>query len=210
MARNFEANAITHPPRTMMAGDHSWARSHGTYISGRAYIDGADETASELEAKWGADRLRLLVSPELREKFDRQRYLFNQSIWHGDLEQVRRESGRMVKAWETLDRTATGAGKQPLAAAVWEIALDDGTVAAIVPDNARAALVNAEGRQVAVYTLDEIKRLLSNYSETVKAKLVFPGATVTAINRSVEDPLNAIWDSDKGLDDPIDDVGRGR
>jgi hypothetical protein len=75
----------------MMASDKSWARTPGTYIAGRAYIDGADETAAEMEAKWGCDRLRLLVGPELREKFDRQRYLLNQAIWHGELEAVRRE-----------------------------------------------------------------------------------------------------------------------
>jgi ectoine hydroxylase-related dioxygenase (phytanoyl-CoA dioxygenase family) len=54
--------------------------------------------------------LRLLVGPELREKFDRQRYLLNQSIWHGELEDVRRESGRMVNAWHALDRAAEAAG----------------------------------------------------------------------------------------------------
>jgi hypothetical protein len=208
MANNFHPKEVTHKPRTMMTGEHSWARSHGTYISGRAYLDGADETAVEMEAKWGVDRLRLLVSSELREKFDRQRYLLNQAIWHGELEDVRRESGRMVVAWQALNRAAEAAGKQPLAPAVWEVALADGSVAAIVPDNARAALVNAEGRQVAVYTLDEIARLLSNYSDIAKAKLVFPGATITEIRpRFVEDPLNAIWDTDGALDDPIGDVG---
>lgn len=191
-----------------LGSSHSWARSNGTYISGRAYLDGADETACEMESKWGADRLRLLVSPELREKFDRQRYLLNQAIWHGDLEAVRRESGRMVKAWMALDGAATVAGKQPLQPAVWEIGLEDGSVAAIVPDTAHAKFVNAEGRQLEVYTLEEIGRLLSAYPDLAKAKVVFPGATITEIRtRSVEDPLNAIWESDKDLDDLIPDLG---
>jgi len=189
-----------------MGSTHSWARTPGTYIAGRAYLDGADETAAEMEAKWGVDRLRLLVAPELREKFDRQRYLLNQAIWHGELEAVKREAGRMVKAWEVLDREATSAGRRPLSPAVWEIALEDGTVAAIVPDNTRAASVNAEGRQVAVYTLEEIGRLLSNYSEIAKAKLVFPGATITVIRKSVSDPLDGLRDSDASLDDQIDDI----
>jgi hypothetical protein len=203
MAQAKLAQADTRP----LGSEHSWARTNGTYISGRAYIDGADETASEMEAKWGADRLRLLVPPDLREKFDRQRYLLNQAIWHGELEDVRRESGRMVNAWLALDRTATEAGKQPLPPAVWEIALGDGSVAAIVPDHARAAMVNGEGRQVAVYTLDEIARLLTNYPEVAKAKLVFPGATVTEVRRSVSDPLSEVWDTKEDLNDPIDDVG---
>jgi hypothetical protein len=109
-----------------MAGDKSWARTPGTYIAGRAYLDGADETASEMEAKWGCDRLRLLVGPELREKFDRQRYLLNQAIWHGELEAVRREAGRMVAAWQALDRAAVAAGKQPISPLSGRSPLEDG------------------------------------------------------------------------------------
>jgi hypothetical protein len=200
---NLTAAQSSYAPRAMMATEHSWARSPGTYIAGRAYLDGADETASEMEAKWGCDRLRLLVDPVLREKFDRQRYLLNQAIWHGELEAVRRESGRMVAAWQALDRAATTAGKQPLSPTVWEIALDDGTVAAIVQNDADAHAVVGEGRAVSVFTLEEIGRLLSNYPDIAKAKLVFPGATITAVRRSVEDPLKAVRDTDELLDDPI-------
>lgn len=195
-------------PVRPLGDERSWARTNGTYIAGRAYIDGADETAAEMEAKWGADRLRLLVSSELREKFDRQRYLFNQAIWHGDLEAVRREAGRMVRGYEVLDRAAVAAGKQPLAPEVWEIPLDDGSVAAIVPDSTHAKFVNAEGRKLVVYTLEEIGRLLSNYPELAQTKAVFPGATITKISRSIDDPLQAIADTFDKLDDPVDDIGR--
>src|SRR4051794_31729709 len=128
-----------YPPRAMMATEKSWARNPSTYIAGRAYLDGADETAAEMEAKWGCDRLRLLVSPELREKFDRQRYLLNQAIWHGELEAVRRESGRMVNAWFALDRAGESAGASKLPREVWEVPLADGSVAAIVPTDSHAA-----------------------------------------------------------------------
>lgn len=190
-----------------LGDERSWARTHGTYIAGRAYIDGADETAAEMEARWGCDRLRLLVSPELREKFDRQRYLLNQAIWHGELEAVRREAGRMVNAWLALDRAATAAGKQPLDPQVWEVTLADGSVAAIVPDTASAHRVVSDGRKLAVYTLDEIGRMLSHWQQANIAKLVFPGAEVTAVRKSVDDPLNAIHDTDERLDDPVSDVG---
>lgn len=186
-----------------LGSERSWARTHGTYISGRAYIDGADETAAELEAKWGCDRLRLLVAPDLREKFDRQRYLFNQAVWHGELEEVRREAGRMVNAWLALDRAAVAAGKLPLAPEVWEVPLEGGKVAAIVQDYAHARAVVAEGREVSVFTLEEIGRLLSNYPQLAQAKLTFPGATITAVKRSVDDPLDAVQDTDQALDDPI-------
>lgn len=188
--------------------DKSWARSEGTYIAGRAYLDEADKTAIDMEAKWGADRLRLLVGPELREKFDRQRYLLNQAIWHGELEEVRTQSMRMVKAWLALDKAAVAAGKAPMPPEVWEVALQDGTVAAIVRDGADARQVIAEGRALAVFTLEEIGRFLSVYRDVAQAKLTFPGAEVTEIRRSVEDPLHALADSDRPLDDPLDDIGR--
>lgn len=197
------------PLDTRPLGDErSWARSHGTYIAGRAYLDEADQTACEMEAKWGADRLRLLVGPDLREKFDRQRYLLNQAIWHGELEAVRRESMRMVNAWMALDRAAEAAGKPKLSPLVWEVPLEDGSVAALVRDAADAHAVTAEGRAVAVFSLDEIGRLLSIRDKAlVDAKVVWPGAEVVAVRR-VSDPLDGIGDSDKGLDDPLDDIGR--
>lgn len=186
-----------------LGGGDTWARTHGGYIAGRAYLDGADQTACEMEAKWGADRLRLLVGPELREKFDRQRYLLNQAVWHGELESVRRESGRMVKAWQALDAAATAAGKAPLSPLVWEVALADGSVAAIVPSDDHAAAVRAEGRKVAVYTLDELGRFLSAYPDVARARAVFPGAEVTHVSKRVSDPLDAIADTGDALDDDI-------
>jgi len=54
-----------------------------------------------------------------------------------------------------------------------------------------------------VYTLEEIGRLLANYPQIAKAKAVFPGAEIVAVRRSVDDPLKAIDDTDKPLNDPI-------
>jgi hypothetical protein len=67
-----------------------------------------------------------------------------------------------------------GAGK--LDPKVIEFGMDDGTAVAIVPDNASAGLVQADGRKMAVYTADEIKRLLAGFPALAKAKHAFPGA----------------------------------
>ncbi len=199
-----------------MAHERSWSRSNGTYIAGRAYLDEADQTAAEMEAKWGCDRLRLLVGPELREKFDRQRVLLSEAMWGGQLEDVRRESMRMVKAWLALDRTAMAAGKAPLVPQVWEVPVVDpeltdaperaAYVVAIVPDDASAHHVIAEGRKVVVYTLEEIGRFLALYPSVAKAKLTFPGATVTAVRRSVDNVMHGLRDGE-GLNDEIPDLG---
>jgi hypothetical protein len=187
-----------------LGSPRSWARTPGTLIVGQAAIDGADQVAVEAEVKWGAGRLRLLVSPELREKFDRQRYLFNQSIWHGDLEAVRTQSARMVAAWRALDGAAVAAGASVMSPEVWEVRLEDGTVAAIVrsPEDARA--VARDGRKLVVYSLEEISRILSHHSAITEAKLVFPGATVEAVRRPSE-PMDAFADTQAGLDDPMND-----
>jgi hypothetical protein len=218
--------------RTIAAGDlgleparedRPWASHHGTYIAGRAYLDEADLTASEMEAKWGADRLRLLVPPDLREKFDRQRYLLNQAVWHGELEGVRRESMRMVTAYTALDRAAEQAGHAKLSPLVWEIAVADPDglsggragaiasghrVAALVQDAEHAHAVRAEGRFTEVYTLEEIARLLAAMPSVAKCKVVWPGAEVVAVKRSVTDPLLDVHDTSEPLDEAKgDEIG---
>jgi hypothetical protein len=186
--------------------DRRWNSSYGTYLSGQAAIDGADATAIEMERRWGAGRLRLLVSTELREKFDRQRFLYNSAIHHGDLEEVQRQAARMTSAWQALDRAAETVGALELSPLVWEVPLKDGTVVALVQSYEDGAAVNRESRKVVVYTLEEIARMLDNYREVVDAKLTFPGATITAIRRqSIEDPLQGIPDG-VSLDDTLDDI----
>jgi hypothetical protein len=179
----------------------TWANSPGTYIAGQAFIDEADKLAAAAETKWGCGRLRLLVGPELRERFDRQRYLFNQAIWHGQLEDVRREAGRMCAAWRAVDAEAERLGAGKLDPQVMEVVLADGRVAAIVPDNDHARLVTREDRRMDVYTLEEIARLLDGFPELAKVKESFPGSEVVAARRSIGDPLDAIHDTGEGLEE---------
>lgn len=188
------------------AGAPDWQTSVGTFIAGSEFVDEMDLVAVEMERWWGVDRLRLLVPIELREKFDRQRYLTNQAIWHGDLEGVKRETGRMVKAYQALDAAAQTAGKKPISADVWEIPLPDGTVAALVKTNVEAHKVVSEGRQLAVYTIDEIGRLIAGFPQIVKAKEVFEGAQITAVRTNINDPLQSVAISELGLDDDIGDI----
>ena len=179
----------------------AWARNHATYISGRVYLDEADKLAADMESKWGCGRLRLLVSPELREKFDRQRYLLNRAVWHGQLEDVRRESGRMVNAWKALDQAAEQSGAGKLDPAIMEVVLDSGVVAAIVPDLQHAQFVKREDRRMDVYTLDEIGRLLSAFPTLAAIKDSYPGAEVVRCKRSIDDPMDSIHDTDEELGD---------
>jgi hypothetical protein len=187
-----------------LGSPNSWANSYGSHLAGKAAIDGADHAAITMENKWGAGRLRLLVDTAMREKFDKQRFKLNAAIWHGDLAEVQTEAQRMVNAWIALDRAAEAAGASVLSPEVWEVTLPDGSVAAIVPDQAAAHGVMAQGRQVTVYTLEEIAVMLGNYREVVKVKEAFPGSTVEAIRRTIDDPLNGLRDG-RRLEDTLDD-----
>jgi hypothetical protein len=180
-----------------------WDRSHGEYLTGRSHLDGVDALAADMERHWGCDRLRLLVGQELRERFDRQRYLFAQAITSGRLEDLVRECGRMERAWRALDAAAKASGAQPLPLEVWEVTLENNTVAAIVRDAEQARMVLAQGRQMVVYTLAEIGRLLAVYPDIVKVKQRWPGAAVSRV-RDISDPLEGI-NAPTGLETPLDD-----
>jgi hypothetical protein len=190
-----------HRPGVMAA---EWEQSYGTYLSGRAVLDGVDVLATGMEAKWGCDRLRLLVPDDLRERFDRQRFKLNAAIMHGALIDVQREASRMLLAWRTLDVHATASGAQPLAREVWEVATADGTVIAICRTTAHAKLV-PHGRRTVVYTLDEIANVLVASEQILKAKIQWPGAEVVKIRRPT-DPIKDIPARAHKLDDPWEDM----
>jgi len=187
-----------------------WMQTPGMYIAGRSYLDEADALEVDMEIKWGRDRLRLLVSQDLREKFDRQRYLTSQARWSGNLEDVRREAKRMATAWRALDKAAEANGAKVLDPELWEVTLDDGTVATIVRDAAFISRIVADGRKINAYTLDEIANMISAFPEICKIKAEFPGATVTKTKTRVADPLQTpLGDSEEGIHEatpPIDGV----
>lgn len=195
--------AKTFKPDAQGASRPDWSRSHGTYIAGQAYIDEMDLVARDMEAHWGVDRLRLLVAPDMRERFDRQRYLVNQAIWEGDLPTVQRETRRMINAWRACDKAARDAGHGPLSPAVWEASLPDGTVLAVCRRVEDASAYVAQGRKAQVWTLDEVVQMVASGLWMQAVKREFPGARVVGVRSHVADPLDRLRDSKEPLDDPI-------
>jgi hypothetical protein len=182
-----------------------WTRSHGAYLSGQAALDDVDILARDREIRWGAGRLRLIVGADLRDKFDRQRYKLQQAAEHGDLEAVRVEARRMQAAWRALDRAATEAGASIAPPDIWEGVTPAGVVVAIVRRSEDAHRVAVAGRALAVYTLDEIVRMLGRAPALCSAMAEFPGARVTAIREALHDPLNAVDDVRAELDALLQD-----
>ena len=154
--------------------------SHDEIIATQSVLDGLDAVASEYEKIWGVDRLRLLVSDELRQKFDRQLSKLNAAIALNECEQIQTMAAAMRRGWKALDAEARSLNAKPINPIVWEVPLPSGKVAAFVRTNAEASAVTAQGRYVEVWTLDEVGRLIEGpWKDVGKVKQTFPGALVT-------------------------------
>lgn len=188
-------------------GPAPWQASYGMYLTGHEAIEDLNQVAKAMEDKWGKGRLRLLVPADLREKFDRQRYLTSQAIWLGELEEVKEQTKRMIKAWNALDRQATEVGAEIKPVEQWEAVLGDGTTLIVVKTLEEASLVKIEGRKAVVWSLQEVAAIVEEQKAILMAKMFFPGATVEHVMWSIpKDPLDAFSTSLAGLDDDLSDL----
>lgn len=154
----------------------------------KAYIDGVDHIAKAMEAKWGVGRLPLLVSADMRAKFYRQGERWRTAlevcygakvVTRGMLDAAASSTGGMERAWRALDKAATEAGETPIDPDVWEVALSDGSILAVVQTNVDAGKVLRDGRLKNVWTMEEVARAVEAFPDFVRAiKEEFPGATV--------------------------------
>lgn len=148
-------------------------------------IASLDHEARKLEQLWGIGRLELLASSEFRLRFEQQRDLLNAALENDQVsrEDILMQIGGMRRAWQAIDAHVRAAGHQPASPVVWEVQLEDGTVAMIVRDEADASqvAVQARERRAALYSLAEIGRLISGYPTLTKAKEAFPGAVITSV-----------------------------
>jgi len=155
--------------------------SSAVYTSIQAVIDGVDIDAVAMEKKWGVGRLRLLVSDDLRTRFDRQAEKFNRAVWDADVGDVRKHGNGMRRAWQILDEAATEAGAKPLDPVIWETRIGD-RVLAIVQTTAEAHAISGDGRAREVWTMEEIGRVLVAFSQQVgEAKQIFPGCEIVDV-----------------------------
>lgn len=162
--------------------------SSADYATIAAHTQGVDIIARAMEAKWGVDRLPLLVSSELRAKFERQRVkhyaaleaAYDAPIVTRDiLDAVMTTSAAMERGWQALDLQAAQDGATALSPEVWEVGLADGTIAALTRSGAEACQLTQSGRYLTVYTLDEIANLIEAIPKALaRAKVEFPGSKI--------------------------------
>lgn len=142
-----------------------------------------DTLAQAMERKWGIGRLELAVPVALREKFRRQLVKLDEALSGKDAQEQLTQIGGMSRAWQALDAKAAAEGVEPAPPEWWEVRLEDGSVAVLIRDSHEWPRVQqmASLRRLAVFTGDEIGRLLTAYEGIVKAKLEFPGAVVERV-----------------------------
>jgi hypothetical protein len=159
----------------------------------QAFGEGIEAARIESERKWGmgrVERLAALQNLELLARFRRQEASWAQTYsacWQSDfltsdqLGQLQAKAASMQRAFAALDAWATEAGHRPVAPWVWEANLQDGTIVALVEDDAAASKVIAEGRAIAVYTAREVANVIDAIPDALKlAKATWTGAKFKA------------------------------
>jgi hypothetical protein len=157
------------------------------------FFEAADAARVEAEKKWGTGRVEILcglADPALMARFKGQQARWREALesaWKADflsrdaLALVEQKCGAMQRGWLALDAAAEVAGHRPIAPWVWEVRLEDGSVAAFVQTDAEASKVIAEGRHLHVYTAAEVASLIDMVPQALQlAKVEFPGAKLRA------------------------------
>jgi len=142
-----------------------------------------DRAASEMEFKWGCDRLPSLVSPETAARFGSAKAKLDVAIQANDPQEVARRAAVMIRGWDKMDAEAAERGHKALSPDIWCCVTSTGFNVAIARSNADAIKsIRTDDRMegVAVYSLDEIGRILEaeSYRLLDTVKKTFPEAKV--------------------------------
>lgn len=145
-------------------------------------LDQLDSLAASMERKWGVDRLPRLVPPAWRAKFETlQAQLDAASSFGGDATAA---IAALAKAWRLMDAEATAAGHEPMAPAFAEAEWAPGRLFAVAHDDAHRQTLVArnkhEGRDVSVFTVADLARLVASIPDVARIYELFPGAYIAA------------------------------
>jgi hypothetical protein len=153
-------------------------------------VEALDEVAGQMERKWGVGRLPRLVGVDLAEKFYRQAELLDQALKDeatgGSMANVEYHAGRMVNAWMALNAAAEAAGAVPASGKYLTARMADGRSLVICVDSEAVGVWHAEnkGSAAAVWTMDEVAKMLEGFDLVNRTKHLFEGATITDFRAS--------------------------
>lgn len=143
-----------------------------------------DRLATEMEDKWGIDRLPSLVSPATAEKYGSAIAKLNEAIRADDPEAVKLRSEVCMRGLGVMDAEATAAGAQPLDGECWEYDLE-GFKFFLVKDPCQwRAVRDRHGDDAVVFSLREVAVALRAHCRQApieELKEIFPGAQVTKL-----------------------------
>ena len=118
-----------------------------------------DAAASEMDRKWGMDRLPELVSIETAEKWGSAMGKLNDAITAGNVEETKLRVGVCVRGLAALDAEAESLGRKPLPPEVWEVEIEGQTIA-MVRDVRDWARVEEMRPGVRIHSLREVAAAL--------------------------------------------------
>ena len=121
--------------------------------------------------------MRLLVSDELRLRFDNQLARYAEAVKANHLPSIRIQGASLRKGYEHLEAKAKSAGLRPIVREVWScIHKATKTPVSVVrlPEHAKEALVD----HGVVFTLDELVKMIPK--DILEMKLQFKGSSLLA------------------------------
>lgn len=162
-------------------------------------IDGAlkplDAVATELEIRWGRDRLLQLVAPETAAKWQSAKDKLDAAIAYNDVADAIKRIGILIRGWRALEAEAISNGYKPCPPDVWIANVgEEGKRPmanyAIVKDSADASQIKED---FPVYSLVEVARMIrffnSNVASVDNIKKIFPDATVKSVTYNDDPPF---------------------
>ena len=143
-----------------------------------------DDVVSEVEGRWGVDRLVWLVGGSLRDRFEQQMDKLNAAIGKCD-PSIEHEVEVTLRGVAALEAAAIAAGAKPLTGDYVEGRMPDGRVIAITATGYEAGKVKRDNREMVVYSADEIGRIIEGLNKEAPVvdaiKNAFAGAEVQSV-----------------------------
>lgn len=143
-----------------------------------------DDVVSEVEGRWGVDRLVWLVGGDLRDRFEQQMDRLNAAIDKCD-PSIEHEVEVTLRGVAALEAAAIAAGAKPLTGDYIEGRMPDGRVIAITATGYEAGKVKRDNREMVVYSVDEIGRIIEGLNKEAPVvdaiKNAFAGAEVVSV-----------------------------
>lgn len=169
-----------------------YAPSQGAMRRMQEAIHRYDDRVSQLEAKWGVDRLIWLVDGSLRDRFEAQMDRLNKAI--EEQHDVEHQVEVTLRGVDAVEKAAIEAGVQPLDGGYIEAAMPDGRVLAVTKTDYEVSKVKKENREMVVFSATEVAKIVQTYLDESKAindaKGLWPGAVIEKIKTPTEIKLD--------------------